>query len=99
MKALGAILPALLAELKLEGGTAGWRAVLEWSSIAGERVAKRARAVSFRDGELTVEVDGSAWMHELGFLERELVQRANQHVGANVIQRLRFVRAHGGKAK
>jgi predicted nucleic acid-binding Zn ribbon protein len=96
---LRTILPDVLRGLNLERGTAGWRAVMEWSTYAGERIARHAHAARFHDGEMTIEVEGSAWMHELGYLERELVQRANQHVGADVVRRLRFVRARGGNPR
>ena len=65
-------------------------------ALAGERVARHSRATGFRDGVLTVEVEGSAWMHELGFLKRELVRRANDHLGAQVVREVKFVLARGG---
>ena len=96
MKSIAAILPEVLKQLRLDGAAAGWRAVAEWPALAGERIAKRTRAVGFRDGVLTIEVEGSAWMHELGCLRRELVRRAHQCVGANVVRDVRFVPARGG---
>jgi len=96
MKPLAAILPGVLREFRLDEAAAGWRAVAEWPALAGERIARRTRAVAFRDGVMTIEVEGSAWMHELGFLRRELVRRANQLVGANVVRDVRFVPARGG---
>lgn len=96
MESLAAILPGVLRDLRLEGAAAGWRAVSEWPALAGERIAKRTRAVAYRDGVMTIEVEGSAWMHELGFLRRELVRRANERVGAGVVRDVRFVPARGG---
>jgi hypothetical protein len=58
MKSLASILPGLLKQLGLEEGARGWRAVTDWPLVAGERIARHARATSFRDGELTVEVEG-----------------------------------------
>ena len=96
MNSIATILPGLLRELGLEDHARGWRAVSEWTALAGERIARRARATGFRDGVLTVEVEGSAWMHELGFLKADLVRRANQHIGAEVVREVRFVLARGG---
>ena len=87
------ILPELLAQLGLADAAAGWRAVSEWPDVAGARIARRTRAVSFRDGTLNVEVEGSAWMHELGFLKLELVRNLNRHLGADVVREVRFVPA------
>jgi len=46
-----------------------------------------------------VEVEGSAWMHELGFLKRELVRNLNRHLGADVVLDVRFVPARGGSLR
>jgi predicted nucleic acid-binding Zn ribbon protein len=96
MESFASILPGLLRGLGLADRATGWRAVSEWPAYAGERIARRARATGFRDGVLTVEVEGSAWMHELGFLKAELVRRANRHIGADTVREVRFVLARGG---
>jgi predicted nucleic acid-binding Zn ribbon protein len=93
---LAAILPALFEQLGLARTAEGWRAVSDWPAVAGPRLARHTRAVSFRDGTLAVEVEGSAWMHELGFLKRELVRNLNRHLGADVVHDVRFVSARGG---
>ena len=93
---LAAILPALFEQLGLARTAEGWRAVSDWPAVAGARLARHTRAVSFRDGTLAVEVEGSAWMHELGFLKRELVRNLNRHLGADVVHDVRFVSARGG---
>ncbi len=99
MDTLAGILPRLMQDLGLRDAAAGWRVVAEWPALAGERIAKRTRATGFREGTLTVEVEGSAWMHELSFLKRELVRRANQHLGAEIVRELRFVAARGGNQR
>ena len=39
--------------------------VLAWPLVCGREVATRARAVSFAEGELTVEVADPAWQRQL----------------------------------
>ena len=80
------------------GGDACWR-LGEWSGWVGPRIAGHSRAVDFRDGTLFVEVEGSAWMHELGFLKRELVRTINQHLGAECVKDVRFNVSRGGIPK
>jgi predicted nucleic acid-binding Zn ribbon protein len=92
---LAAILPALFEKLGLARTAEGWRAVSDWPAVAGARIARHTRALSFRDGTLAVEVEGSAWMHELGFLKRELVRNLNRHLGAEIVQDVRLVPARG----
>ncbi len=96
MEPLSGLLPRVLKQLGLEEGLLGWRAVQEWSEAVGSRVAQHTRAVSFREGVLQVEVEGSAWMHELGFLKRELVSKVNRHLGRRLVRDVRFVVPRGG---
>ena len=92
-KPLAAILPALLEQLGLARTAEGWRAVTDWPVIAGARIARHTRALSFRDGTLAVEVEGSAWMQELSFLKRDLLRNLNRHLGADVVRDVRFTPA------
>ena len=96
MQSIRALLPRVLRELGLESGVAGWRAVQEWPEAAGSRIARRTRAVSFHDGTLNVEVEGSAWLHELGYLKRELLRQVNRRLGSAQVRELRFTIARGG---
>jgi hypothetical protein len=96
VQSTGVIVPRLLRDLGLERGLLGWRAVEEWSQIVGPRIAGRTRAVGFHDGTLRVEVEGSAWQYELGFLERRLIREIERRLGAPLVRRLQFVQPRGG---
>ena len=96
MEAVSGVVARLLRGLGLEDALQGWRAVQEWSETVGPRLARRTRAVEYRDGTLIVEVEGSAWMHEVGFLKRELVERINARLGAAVVREVRLVLPRGG---
>jgi predicted nucleic acid-binding Zn ribbon protein len=90
------IVPRLLRDLGLEQGLLGFRAVQEWPDVVGDRIARRTRAVSFERGALRVEVEGSAWAYELGFLERRLLLELERRLGARVVRKLLFVQPRGG---
>ena len=96
MEAIAQVLSRLLRRLGLEGDLVGWRAVQEWPDVVGPRVSHHTRAVDFRDGTLRVEVEGSAWMQELGYLKRDLIKRINQHLGSELVRDVRFVVPRGG---
>jgi len=96
VESLSGVLPRVLKQLGLEDGLLGWRAVREWEQAVGPRVARHTRAVSFRDGVLQVEVEGSAWMHELGFLKPDLMRKVNRHLGGRLVRNVRFVVPRGG---
>ena len=96
MEAVASVLTRVLRKLGLEGELHGWRAVEEWPRLVGPRVARRTRAVSFREGTLIVEVEGSAWMHELGFLKRDLLREIHRGLGSECVRDVRFVIPRGG---
>ena len=96
MEAVGQVLSRLMRTLGLGAELEGWRAVEEWPRVVGARVGRHSRAVSFRNGALLVEVDGSAWMHELSFLKRDLIQKINRHLGMERVREVRFIISRGG---
>jgi predicted nucleic acid-binding Zn ribbon protein len=96
MEAISGVLSRVLRQLGLESELKGWRAVEDWDELVGPRLSRHTRAVGFRQGTLRVEVDGSAWMHELGFLKRDLISRINQRLGSELVRDVRFVIPRGG---
>ena len=96
MEAIAGILSRALRRLGLEAELGGWQAVQDWARVVGPRVSAHARAAAYREGTLRVEVEGSAWMHELGFLKRDLIRRINRHLGSERVRDIRFVLQRGG---
>ena len=96
MEAIAGVLSRVLKQLGLADELTGWRAVQEWPEVVGPRVSRHTRAVGFGEGTLRVEVEGSAWMHELGFLKRDLISRLNRHLGSELVRDVRFVVPRGG---
>ena len=99
VEAVGGVLGRVLHKLGLSREMSGWRAVEAWPELVGPRVARHARAVAFREGTLQVEVEGSAWMQELGYLKRDLVRRINQQLGCEEVRDLRFTLPRGGRPR
>ena len=96
MEAIGGVLKRVVRDLGLENDIQGWRAAEEWPRIVGARIARHTRCVGFHDGTLRVETESSSWMHELGYLERELIQKVNRHLGAERVREVKFVVPRGG---
>jgi predicted nucleic acid-binding Zn ribbon protein len=96
MEAVGGVLQRVVGQLGLEQDLQGWRAVHAWPAVVGPRIARHARCVWFGEGTLRVEVESAPWMHELTYLERELKERLNQHMGESCIRAIRFVVPRGG---
>ena len=90
------VLARVLRQTGLETEVRGWQAVQDWEEMVGPRLARHTKAVGFREGTLRVEVEGSAWMHEMGFLKRDLIRRLNERLGDALVRDLRFMVARGG---
>ncbi|UCG53228.1 MAG: DUF721 domain-containing protein [Candidatus Latescibacterota bacterium] len=61
-----------------------------WAEVVGEEIAARTRAVRIDKGTLYVNVDHSAWTHELHFMEKEILKRLRDKHPDVVIRRIRF---------
>lgn len=95
MESVARVLSRVLRDLGLEQDVLGWRAVHEWARIVGPRVASHTRAIACRNGTLHVEVEGSAWMHELGFLKRNLIEQINRQLEGEPVRDVRFLMSRG----
>lgn len=67
-------------------------AVLEaWRQAVGQRLSRRARAVRFSRGELTVQVDSATHLQELqNFTGEQYRAQANRLLGEERIHRVAF---------
>jgi hypothetical protein len=62
-----------------------------WGQAMGPALVERARAVRFRDGELTVEVASATLLQELNNFTGEGHRRAaNRRLGSERIRRVTF---------
>jgi hypothetical protein len=66
-----------------------WPVYRAWSDALGPELARRARPVRLRRGELCVEVEGAAQLHELSNFTGERYRRlANDALGREEIRRV-----------
>jgi hypothetical protein len=66
-----------------------------WPDVVGAAVAARTRPARLRDGLLTIWTAGSAWSHQLSFLEPVILESLRSLVPEAGIKRLRFMVASG----
>ncbi|HEY7403803.1 MAG TPA: DUF721 domain-containing protein [Candidatus Angelobacter sp.] len=64
-------------------------ALLAWPLVCGKEVAARSRAVSFSDGNLTVEVADAVWRSQLQSFVPRYVNGYQELLGA-LVQRIDF---------
>ena len=61
-----------------------------WEKAVGAPIAANAKPSSFKDGMLVVNVSSSAWIHQLKFLEKDMVANLNKQLDAPLIKQIRF---------
>lgn len=86
-----------MASLVLRGLTEDEAVVTIWPLVCGAQVAGRTRALSFAQGQLTVEVPDASWRSELaGYMPHYLHQlKTALHVN---VERIRFVLPNESRA-
>lgn len=61
-----------------------------WDRSVGSPIAMNAKPDAFKDGVLSVNVSSSAWIHQLKFLEKEMIANLNRELEAPLISQIRF---------
>ena len=61
-----------------------------WDRAVGRPIAMNAKPDSFKQGTLIVNVSSSSWIHQLKFLEREMIANLNTHLESDMVQQIRF---------
>jgi len=67
----------MLAGLRLSERFAAAQATEIWGEVVTPEIARRARAVGVRRGELLVEVRGAVWMGHLAVLRQGFLEELN----------------------
>lgn len=66
------------------------RILIQWEKVVGSKVASRTTPDALDKGTLWVRVDSSTWMHQLSFLKEDIITKANNLCGQEVVTDLRF---------
>jgi predicted nucleic acid-binding Zn ribbon protein len=61
-----------------------------WDDTIGKPIAMNAKPDSFKNGILNVNVSSSSWIHQLKFLEKEMILNINKELGQKAVKKLRF---------
>ncbi len=61
-----------------------------WDDAVGKPIAMNAKPDAFKDGMLIVNVSSSSWIHQLKFLENEMITNINSKLEKEAINQIRF---------
>jgi hypothetical protein len=83
-------LQRLLERLGLDRQLRTYRALMHWDEIVGAQLAQVARPLRIDAHTLWVAVKSHAWMQELTFHKRTILQRLNAQIGEERFREVRF---------
>jgi hypothetical protein len=75
------------------------RVLREWGEVVGPRVAQVTRAVSVRNGVLTVAVCGAVWKAEIEFLKHDILAAINARLGREGVSGIRLTSGYRGRER
>jgi predicted nucleic acid-binding Zn ribbon protein len=87
---VGELLPSILSKLGLEQRFKEQKVLDLWPAIVGDELAARTKATRLDRGILHVRVDHGAWMQELHFMEKELLQRLRAQAPGVKLKKIQF---------
>jgi predicted nucleic acid-binding Zn ribbon protein len=61
-----------------------------WEELCPPIIAKYARPTGLKGKKLSLVVNSSAWLNELSFFKKELINTLNQKAGKELIKEIRF---------
>ncbi|SYZ74578.1 hypothetical protein TRIP_C90206 [Candidatus Zixiibacteriota bacterium] len=88
---LGSLLDRILAGMGLSHNLGGWRAVVQWPDIVGERLAKISRAIRFADDTLLVSVPDAVWRQQLAMEVDAILEKIHARPGGKAVRKIHFV--------
>jgi predicted nucleic acid-binding Zn ribbon protein len=102
IESIGDVLSQVVRDLGFAKKLNEQRAVVEWSSVVGARVAEHSRATRVDAGLLFVEVDSSVWAQELSLMRTRILREMDARIGKGVVDNVHFVlggtTAHGASS-
>ena len=61
-----------------------------WERAVGEIIAENARPAAFKGKILLVHVNSSPWLHQLGFLKKDIIDKINRELGQDLVDEIKF---------
>jgi hypothetical protein len=88
---VGAVLPPVLADLRIDSRRAEAEIVKVWNNLLDPVVVAHAQPVGLRKGTLFVNVDSSVWLAEIvRYRRKEILDRLQHSFGRDLIGRISF---------
>lgn len=61
-----------------------------WEEAVGSAIAKNAKPAAFKGDLLLINVSSSAWLHQMRFMEQEIITKINEAMGTQRLRSIKF---------
>jgi predicted nucleic acid-binding Zn ribbon protein len=61
-----------------------------WSSAVGDHIGANTRPAAFKGKFLIVNVTNSAWLQQVWFLKKEIIEKVNGCLGEDLVEEIKF---------
>jgi hypothetical protein len=90
-KSAGAVLPAVLKDLRIDSRRAEAELVKVWNDLLDPNIVAHAQPANLHKGTLFVTVDSSVWLAEIvRYRRKEILDRLQHSFGKDLIVRISF---------
>ena len=90
-KPAGAVMPRVLAELRLDRRRAEAEVARVWNNLLDPNIVEHAQPAGLKNGTLFVNVDSSAWLSEIvRYRRKEILDRLQHSFGREFVARISF---------
>ena len=90
-QSVGAVMPGLLKDLRIDNRRADVEIVKVWNSLIDPNIVAHAQPIGLRKGTLFVVVDSSVWLAEIvRYRRKEILDRLQHSFGRDLIARISY---------
>jgi predicted nucleic acid-binding Zn ribbon protein len=89
-KTVGSAIDELVKSLGIQKKLQEYDAVLYWEMVVGDRIARMTTATRILQGVLFVQVKTSTWRNELALRKKEIKDKLNTLLGAEIVKDIKF---------
>lgn len=84
------VLKQTIKRLGIDKGLSENKAVACWKEVVGRDISTKSEATKIIKGVLYVKTESPVWSQQLSFMAEELVAKINNHLGGDVVKKIRF---------
>ncbi|MCX6826635.1 MAG: DUF721 domain-containing protein [candidate division Zixibacteria bacterium] len=88
---LSNLLDKILANSGISYNLGGWRVVVNWPEIVGNKIGQASKAIRFENETLLISVPDSIWRQQLSLETDAILEKIHSTPGGKAVKKIHFV--------